>query len=123
MTTPERRSEPRHATDLEVDYAADSTFMYAYIKDISSTGIFVRADDLQPVGTILKLRFSPSADAGATSEPIEVEGEVMWNTNGRRVSSVPGMGIRFTDMGEKTRQRVLELVRSIAYLADDQASA
>lgn len=113
--TRERRSEPRHKTHLEVDYAADSTFMYAYITDISSTGIFVGTEELQPVGTILQLRFSP----GSETAPIEVEGEVMWNTERATEDATPGMGIRFTDMGEKTRLRVLEIVRKIAYLADE----
>jgi uncharacterized protein (TIGR02266 family) len=117
--TAERRCEPRHQTNLEVDYAADSTFMYAYIKDISSTGIFVRATEVQPVGTLLQLRFSSPA-AAAAREPFAVEGEVMWNISGQEANDGAGMGIRFTDMGEKTRQRVLELVRKIAYLDDDR---
>ena len=90
--------------------------MYAYIKDISSTGIFVGTRELQPVGTILQLRFSPPT---SNAPPIEVEGEVMWNTENAANNEAPGMGIRFTDMGEKTRQRVLEIVRKIAYLGSD----
>jgi len=38
----ERRRSPRVLVDLEVDYASEENYLFAYITDISETGIFVR---------------------------------------------------------------------------------
>ena len=65
----ERRRAPRILIDLKVDYASEENYLFAYITDISATGIFVRTTTPEQPGTHLNLRF---ADA------IEVEGEVIW---------------------------------------------
>ena len=38
----ERRRAPRVLLNLEVDYASEDNYLFAYITDISATGIFVR---------------------------------------------------------------------------------
>jgi type IV pilus assembly protein PilZ len=117
-TPPNRRSEPRHAVHLEVDCSSGDTFLYAYITDISSMGIFIRTDKPLPVGTSLELGFTPPA--AATDDPpprrLELTGEVMWNTTGQQSPDNPGMGVRFHHTSPKTRSRLLEIVRAIAYL-------
>ena len=128
---PHRRSETRHSVHLEVDCAnsGGETFLYAYITDISSMGIFIRTDTPLPVGTMLELGFTPPSSDGQ-DEPaprrLELTGEVMWNTTGKATDaeSPPGMGVRFHHTSPKTRQRLLEIVRAIAYLDSqpDQAS-
>src|SRR5436309_15557043 len=70
----ERRVAPRVLVDLEVDYASEDNYLFAYITDISETGIFVRTTSPEPPGTHLNLRFCPDD----CSTPIEVEGEVIW---------------------------------------------
>ena len=113
-----RRRATRHPVHLEVDYAADSTFLYAYITDISSMGIFIRTDAPCPPGTALRLRFTPPAAPGAPApEPIELDGEVKWNTSQHGSTGNPGMGVEFRLKGERTRRRLMELVRQIAYLS------
>lgn len=127
-----RRSEPRHAVHLEVDCSSSGTgdtFLYAFITDISSMGIFIRTDAPLPVGTMLGLGFSPPASV-AGSEPavepaprrLELTGEVMWNTHDDE-SGAPGMGVRFHNISPKTRQRLLEIVRAIAYLDGTETPA
>jgi len=118
-----RRAEPRLAVHLEVDCASGDTFLYAYITDISSMGIFIRTDTPLPVGTQLELGFVPSALKGVDGEPLdaspqrlELTGEVMWNTSGQVAPDKPGMGVRFHHTSPKTRSRLLEIVRAIAYL-------
>src|SRR5262247_3298251 len=69
----DRRRSPRVLVDLEVDYASEDNYLFAYITDISVTGIFVRTTSPESPGTQLNLRFSPD-DSG----PIEIEGEVIW---------------------------------------------
>src|SRR5580704_10725405 len=70
----DRRAAPRVLVDLEVDYALEDNYLFAYITDISETGIFVRTTTPEQPGTRLNLRFSPDNAA----RPIEVEGEVIW---------------------------------------------
>ena len=111
----ERRRAPRMLIDLEVDYASEENYLFAYITDISATGIFVRTTTPEAPGTQLNLRFS-SETAGA----IEVEGEVIWVNPyrpGKPDNLHPGMGIRFLSLDNELRDRLLELIRRFAYLS------
>lgn len=112
-----RRAEPRLPVYFEVDCASGDTFLYAYVTDISSMGIFIRTDTPLPVGTALRLGFAtaPPETAGGAAQRLELSGEVMWNTTGRAADQ-PGMGVRFHRAAPKTRSRLLEFVRAIAYL-------
>jgi uncharacterized protein (TIGR02266 family) len=110
----ERRRSPRVLVDLEVDYASEDNYLFAYITDINVTGIFVRTTSPEVLGTQLNLRFSPD-DSG----PIEIEGEVIW-VNPYRPGTPdnlhPGMGIRFAGLDDELRDRLLGLIRRFAYL-------
>src|SRR6186713_71309 len=116
LTDAERRRAPRVLVDLEVDYASEENYLFAYITDISETGIFVRTTTPEQPGTHLNLRFRPD-DA---NPQIEVEGEVIW-VNPYRPGAPdnlhPGMGIRFATLDDELRDRLLELVRRFAYLS------
>ena len=111
----ERRISPRVLVDLEVDCASEDNYLFAYITDISATGIFVRTTTPEAPGTLLNLRFSSES-----SGPIEIEGEVIW-VNPYRPGTPdnlhPGMGIRFADLDSDVRDRLFELIRRIAYLS------
>jgi len=110
----ERRRSPRVLVDLEVDFASEDNYLFAYITDINVTGIFVRTTSPESPGTHLNLRFSPD-DSG----PIELEGEVIW-VNPYRPGTPdnlhPGMGIRFAGLDDESRDRLLGLIRRFAYL-------
>jgi uncharacterized protein (TIGR02266 family) len=116
VTDSDRRAAPRVLVDLEVDYASEDNYLFAYITDISETGIFVRTTSPEPPGTHLNLRFRPD-DA---SPQIEVEGEVIW-VNPYRPGAAdnlhPGMGVRFVALDDELKDRLLELVRRFAYLS------
>src|SRR5690349_8643321 len=111
----ERRRAPRVLVDLEVDYASEENYLFAYITDISATGIFVRTTTPEEPGTQLNLRFQMPDD----DEKIELEGEVIW-VNPYRPGAPdnlhPGMGIRFVELDDETREQLLELIRRFAYL-------
>ena len=113
----DRRAAPRVLVDLEVDYASEENYLFAYITDISETGIFVRTTSPEPPNTLLNLRFSPG-DTG--DRPFEVEGKVIW-VNPYRPGAPdnlhPGMGIRFVGLDDGLRDRLLALVRRFAYLS------
>ena len=70
-TTDERRRSPRVLVDLEVDCASEDNYLFAYITDISATGIFVRTTTPEQPGTHLTLRLSsePGPDARTTVPP------------------------------------------------------
>ena len=111
----ERRAAPRVLVDFEVDYASEDNFLFAYITDISETGIFVRTTHPEAPGTRLNLRFGDPDGA-----QVEVEGEVIWVNPyrpGEADNLHPGMGVRFVALDDDTRQTLLELVRRFAYLS------
>lgn len=118
---PERRRAPRVLVDLEVDYAAEDNYLFAYITDISATGIFIRTTTPEQPGTQLNLRFG-ALPAGFPDDmhDLTVEGEVIW-VNPYRPGAPdnlhPGMGIRFVHLDNDLRDRLLELVRRFAYLS------
>ena len=112
----ERREYHRYDTSIAVDYANGDTFLFAYLKNISEMGIFIRSNEPQAVGTRLKLRFH--VDDG---DPLVLDGEVTWinpyRQKGENIN--PGMGVRFIELTPDLREQVVALVRTVAYLRDD----
>ena len=122
----ERRRAPRLLVDLEVDYGNEDNFLFAYICDISATGIFIRTESPEEAGTQLNVRFTPHAEAAAAlgedMTPLELEGEVIWVNPFRpsRSDSIhPGMGVRFIDLTADQRRQLTAFVKTFAYLGDD----
>jgi type IV pilus assembly protein PilZ len=116
----ERRQWERVLVDLEVDYGNEENYLFAYIRDISATGIFVRTNSPEPPGTRLNLRFTPPG----RHEPFELEGEVIWINRyrpGHSDNLHPGMGIRFIGLTDDDRERLVGFIKTFAYLADDAA--
>lgn len=113
----ERRKYERFETSISVDYSSGETFLFSYIQNISEMGIFIRSDDPFPIGTVLKLRFAP-----AGQEPIEVSGTVTWVNPYRPFGDNlnPGMGVRFEGLTPDLRERIVALVRTVAYLRPQQ---
>ena len=105
----------RVTIELEVDYCADDTYLFAYMTDISAMGIFIRTNNPEAPGTRLNLRFTPPG-----GETLELLGEVIWINPLRpgAYESEPGMGVQFVDMDEHQRARVLHFVKTFAYLND-----
>ena len=111
----ERRRSPRVLVDLEVDCASEDNYLFAYITDISATGIFVRTTAPEQAGTHLNLRMLVEE-----APLLELEGEVIW-VNPYRPGTPdnlhPGMGIRFVNLDSELRDRLFELIRRFAYLS------
>jgi len=113
-TTPgDRRGAQRVEVSWSVDCETADTFLYAWIQDISELGIFVRTARPYEVGTILSLRFSPSGQP-----EFVLRGMVQWINPVRTCSSNPnpGMGVRFLDLAPGERERLVEEIKTIAYL-------
>ena len=117
-TGKERRSYERIPVAWAVDYQSGETFLYSYITNISAMGIFIYSRDPLPEGSTIALKFAPPGE-----EPFELVGEVAWvnpyRDGGENLN--PGMGVRFVDLEAPMRERLVALVRTIAYLPDENA--
>ncbi len=114
----DRRIHERILVDWAVDYRASDTFLFAYISDISAMGIFIRTRTPEPPGTRLNLSFSPPGGPA-----MDLEGEVIWINPPRDdddKSRQPGMGLQFVDLGDAQREQLVRLVRTFAYLPDEE---
>ncbi len=109
----ERRIHDRFEVTWAVDCATDDTFLYASLANISEMGIFVRTVDPLAVGTRLWLAFSPPGH-----ETFKLEGEIAWlnrvRPNGDNPN--PGMGVRFVGLQMADRERLVEVIRAVAYV-------
>lgn len=117
----------RQLVAIEVDYQSEDNYLFSYLSDSSTTGIFVRTLTPEPLGTAISVRLvaaSPLANRGdRRAVPVcelEVEGEVIW-VNTYRPSAPdnlhPGMGIRLVQLEDATRRRLLKLVGRFAVLS------
>ena len=112
-----RRGSDRIEVTWSVDCASRDTFLYASIANISEFGIFVRTHEPLEVGTRLTLTFAPPG----SDEQFVLHGQVQWVNAVRMLSDNPnpGMGIRFVDLTNESRARLIDTVRTIAYVRDN----
>ena len=118
LTDDERRIHRRYDTSISIDYSNGDNFLFSYIENISEMGIFVRSEEPLPIGTDLDLRFNIEG-----ADPLRLKGVVVWINPMRRDGDNlnPGMGVRFTDLTPALREQVVSLVRTIAYLPEDDS--
>jgi type IV pilus assembly protein PilZ len=111
----ERRSFDRFDVEWSVDCVADDTFLYASIANISAMGIFVKTMDPLAIGSELVLSFAPPG-----YEPFKLEGQVAWINRVRPDGDNPnpGMGVRFMNLLPDDRERLVEVIRTIAYVRE-----
>jgi type IV pilus assembly protein PilZ len=111
----DRRSYDRFDVTWSVDCVASDTFLYASIANISQMGIFVLTTEPLAVGTPLVLSFAPPGH-----EPFKLDGVVAWVNKVKPGGDNPnpGMGIRFTALALEDRERLVEVIRTIAYVRE-----
>jgi type IV pilus assembly protein PilZ len=104
-----------------VDCETEDTFLYASITNISEMGIFVQTTQPLSVGTRLTLRFAPPGDASSYM----LKGTVQWINVAHplRETPNPGMGIRFVGLTPEDRERIVDTIRTIAYVRDVPVAA
>jgi type IV pilus assembly protein PilZ len=110
----DRRRSGRFAVTWQVDCETEDTFLYAYITNISEMGIFVKTDKPLAVGSQLILRFATPG----SGDSFVLTGLVQWVNPIRPLGDNPnpGMGIRFQSLSPEDRERLVEAVRTIAYV-------
>ena len=113
----DRRVYERIDVEWSVDCETEQTFLYASITNISEMGIFVATHEPLEVGTRLTLRFAMPGE----ESPFILLGQVQWVNPIRMLSDNPnpGMGIRFVDLSSENRERIINSVRTIAYVRDN----
>ncbi len=113
----DRRGTDRIEVSWSVDCASSDTFLYASIANISEFGIFVRTHEPLEVGTRLTLTFAPPG----SDQQFVLHGQVQWVNAVRLLADNPnpGMGIRFVELTSEARARLIETVRTIAYVRDN----
>ena len=113
-----RRRSNRFEVTWQVDCETEDTFLYAYITNISEMGIFVKTEKPLAVGTELVLRFAPPS----TEATFVLRGIVQWINPVRPLGENlnPGMGIRFQSLKPDERERIVEAVRTIAYVRQSE---
>jgi type IV pilus assembly protein PilZ len=113
----ERRSSERIDVLWSVDCETEDTFLYAAITNISAMGIFVRTTEPLAVGTVVTLRFAPPH----RDDAFVLGGVVQWvnRVRPRDDNPNPGMGIRFSNLSLDDRERIVEVIRTIAYLREE----
>ncbi len=115
-TGSERRKYTRYRVKMQVDWSSGENFLLSTIENISEMGIFVATEKPLKQGTTLKLKF-----AQQDIKPFEVTGKVMWvnplTRNGKNIN--PGMGIKFVNLTDEKRQKIQELITTIAYIHEN----
>lgn len=117
MSSPDdRRSGPRVDVTWAVDCSDGDTFLYSYIQNISTMGIFIATRTPPARGTEVRLRFAPPGEVA-----FELAGEVAWinpwREHGENLN--PGFGVRFVNLSADDRERLVSIVHAIAYLPDE----
>ncbi len=107
----DRRNHPRSDLKIKVRYSSVNKFLSEYTSNISQGGAFVATKKPLPVGTRMLIEMEvPGLDG-----PIEVIGEVRWNTDVQPRTETSGMGIAFVYRSEDEKRefekKVLELFR------------
>ena len=113
---PNRRSADRIGVAWSVDCETEDTFLYASIQNISELGIFVATREPLTAGTRVTLRFAPPG----YDDSFVLGGIVQWINPMRLLAENrnPGMGIRFIELSTADRERLIETIRTIAYVRD-----
>ena len=101
--------KPRVPLKLQVIYDDGQSFMSGPVIDISETGLFSETVMPLPPGTLV--RVTPLTSDTETA--LDFEGEVVRKADydlDNHFDRIPGMGIRFVNVGDEERKTISQLV-------------
>lgn len=109
MGQDERRTQPRAAIELTVEYKRLNTFFADYTRNISKGGTFIKTDRPLDIGT----EFNFALTIRSLAEPLKLRGRVKWVVKPENATAdqPAGMGIEFQykDDGERAAtERIVE---------------
>lgn len=105
----ERRSTGiRAQLEIKVDLALLGTYQLTRMINISLGGAFICHEDLQPIGTVLKISFKLPSD----SQIIETQAKVAWSYKqaGKSKNSSTGMGVEFIEIKQEDQKRIKDFI-------------
>lgn len=102
------RVSPRAPLNIAVNYSSRDIFFSSPMVNISKGGIFVRTENLLPIGSVLKLEFSLPDQ----TSPIRGYGRVVWSQKPGD-NKPPGLGIRFKDFDREDQKRIFHCVMQL----------
>jgi uncharacterized protein (TIGR02266 family) len=107
------RKEPRVPLSVKVWYRTpDGKHFESLTEGIGGGGLFIESSTQFPKGTEIEVEFSLP---DKPTERLRAKGEVVWvRTKPERYTFFPGMGVKFTEIPESARGRVLELVHTLS---------
>ncbi len=99
-----KRASPRLGIQVPIEFASLKEFKAARSLDVSARGMFVRTNQVYPVGEELVVRFS----LPGVGRPFRTVGRVTWSSPTDTPQGLPaGMGVQFVDL-EGQEQSVIE---------------
>lgn len=113
----DRRVNERVVVDWPVDYGDHDTYLFSYLSDISTMGIFVQTPQPSPAGTQLSLRFTPPGQP-----KMKLNGKVVWvnpPAEPFQADRQPGMGIQFIDVTDAQKDQLQMLIQKLAMIDED----
>jgi uncharacterized protein (TIGR02266 family) len=99
----ERRSSERIRVEMWVEESTERELYFQRGANISAGGIFLERTIPHPLGTVVNLQFTLPED----TLPIRVKGEIV---NVGEASTELGMGIKFLELNEVDRKRILDFI-------------
>ena len=90
---------------VQLTFPSLGNFIEAYSANISEGGMFVQTKEFHPVGTVIQLHIQLKS----VPEPLRLTGKVTWVRDGRN-GELPGMGISFDDLDDRSRETIRSIV-------------
>jgi len=104
----EKRAGPRAMIKIEIIYKEAGSFVRSYILNLSNGGLFVKAENPLPLDTHVMIQLTLPGE----TEPMEIEGIIVWINFKARKSSFPkGMGVKFISLNEEDAVKIKALVK------------
>jgi hypothetical protein len=105
---------PRYPLQFQVVYDDGQSFMSGPVRDVSESGIFI--ETVMPLDPGTKVRITPLLPG--PSGIFELDGIVMRKSDydlDNTFDKVPGMGVRFENVGETTIEALRELFKKATW--------
>lgn len=103
------RADVRCNVSLKVTYQSFNRFIMEYTKNVSRGGMFLKTKTQHKIGTKVELFLH----VPGFNEPIKITGEVVHAHFLNVKDEEAGIGIKFLDINETSRQILVDFVRSL----------
>jgi len=115
---PDRRALPRYEVALQITLFGDHNFYVGLSENLSEGGLFVRTQNVLPIGTPIRMEFTLPTSAAV----VAVVGEVRWVRSGNAArgeydnfgsgsdDTQAGMGVQFKEMTPEASAAIAKYV-------------